>query len=102
MPPKSDSKADKTAGAAATAEGPASFEVALTRLEEIVNRLERGDITLDESLAAFQEGSGLVRYCLDRLSAAEATVQELMAGPGGAPELKPARPGLEGSDDPNA
>lgn len=99
MPPKAKPAA---ASGAADATAPASFEAALTRLEELVAALERGDITLDESLAAFQEGSGLVRFCLDRLSAAETTVQELMAGAGGAPEVKPARPGLEGTDDTDA
>jgi exodeoxyribonuclease VII small subunit len=79
-----------------------SFEAALTRLEEIVNRLERGDITLDESLAVFREGSGLVKLCLTRLSEAEATVEELMAGDGGAPTTVPARPGLDGADDETA
>src|SRR5512140_3984722 len=65
-----------------------SFEAALARLEEIVHRLERGEITLDESLSAFKEGSDLVRLCLDRLSAAEKAVQQLMAGEGGGLALK--------------
>lgn len=92
MPPKSSAKTDPEIA------GP-SFEAALTRLEEIVNRLERGDITLDESLTVFKEGSTLVKQCLARLSQAEATVMELMAGEGGAPTTAPARPGLEGDDD---
>jgi exodeoxyribonuclease VII small subunit len=66
-----------------------TFEAALSRLEDIVSRLERGEITLDESLSAFQEGSRLVRFCLERLSAAEAQVQKLMGGENG-PVLKPA------------
>jgi exodeoxyribonuclease VII small subunit len=102
MPPRAKPAAASGAADAAETTAPASFEAALGRLEELVAALERGDITLDESLAAFQEGSGLVRFCLDRLTAAEATVQELVAGAGGAPEVKPARPGLEGNDDTSA
>jgi len=92
MPPKSNAKSDPESAAP-------SFEAALTRLEEIVNRLERGDITLDESLAVFREGSDLVKQCLARLTQAEATVLELIAGEGGLPATTPARPGLEGDDD---
>jgi len=95
MPPKSSAKPDPESAAP-------SFEAALTRLEEIVNRLERGDITLDESLTVFKEGSELVKQCLVRLNQAEVTVQELMAGEGGAPALTPARAGLEGDDDAEA
>ena len=95
MPPKAAPKTPENADAP-------SFDAALTRLEEIVNRLERGDITLDESLAVFREGSGLVKLCLARLSEAEATVEELMAGEGGTPTTVPGRPGLDGADDETA
>ena len=74
------------AGEAAN-DGP-SFEIALARLEEIVTRLERGEITLDDSLSAFKEGSGLVRLCLARLEAAETAVQQLAEGSAGE-ALKP-------------
>jgi exodeoxyribonuclease VII small subunit len=67
-----------------------SFETALHRLEEIVHRLERGEITLDESLSAFREGSELVRFCLERLTAAEKAVQQLMVADNGALALKTA------------
>ena len=40
-----------------------SFEQAMTRLEEIVSRLERGDAPLEESLALFEEGTGLMKKC---------------------------------------
>jgi exodeoxyribonuclease VII small subunit len=92
MPPKSKN-------AEAPEAPPPSFEAALTRLEEIVARLERGEITLDESLSAFREGSDLVKLCLNRLAQAEATVEELMAGEDGAPRVARARAGLEGDDD---
>ncbi len=59
---------------------PPTFEAALNRLEEIVSRLERGEITLDESLSAFQEGTGLVRLCMERINAAETAVRKLTKG----------------------
>jgi exodeoxyribonuclease VII small subunit len=66
-----------------------SFEAALSRLEGIVERLESGEITLDESLNAFREGSRLVRFCLDRLASAEEAVQQLVAGEEGL-TIRPA------------
>lgn len=57
-----------------------SFETALARLEEIVRKLEQGDITLDASLAAFEEGIGLVRFCNDKLEHAEQKVKILLDG----------------------
>jgi exodeoxyribonuclease VII small subunit len=68
-----------------------SFETALSRLEEIVHRLERGEISLDESLTAFREGSDLVKFCLERLTAAEKAVQELVVGDNGALSTRPLR-----------
>lgn len=77
-----------------------SFETALSRLEEIVHRLERGEISLDESLTAFREGSDLVRFCLDRLTAAEKAVQELVVGDNGGLSVRP-RPSDESTGDPS-
>ena len=54
-----------------------TFEDALQRLEALVDDLERGDATLDASVAAYEEGVTLARYCLDRLDTAEMRVQEL-------------------------
>ncbi len=55
-----------------------SFEEALKRLEEVVERLERGDLPLEESLRLFQEGTVLVRHCQGLLKAAEAKVEILV------------------------
>jgi exodeoxyribonuclease VII small subunit len=76
-----------------------SFEAALRRLEEIVERLEDGEIPLEESLSAYAEGTRLVRRCLDRLAAAEAMIRELSEGPEGF-RLDPS--GLEESQDDDA
>ena len=54
------------------------FEAALARLEELVKTLEEGGTTLDASLAAFEEGIGLVRLCTEKLSAAEQRVKVLI------------------------
>ena len=40
-----------------------NFEESLKRLQEIVKTLENGDTTLDESMALFQEGTSLVKFC---------------------------------------
>ncbi|MBT5873704.1 MAG: exodeoxyribonuclease VII small subunit [Candidatus Latescibacteria bacterium] len=55
-----------------------SFEQALKRLEEIVDRMEGGEVSLDESLSLFQEGIGLSRSCSTRLNDAEGRIRKLV------------------------
>jgi exodeoxyribonuclease VII small subunit len=55
-----------------------SFEAALTELEQLVNQLERGDISLEESLQAFERGVNLTRLCQKALHDAEQKVQILI------------------------
>ena len=55
-----------------------TFEESLNALEEIVQRLERGDVPLEEALAAFQEGMALSKLCLDTLEKAEKTLTKMM------------------------
>ncbi len=55
-----------------------SFEEALAELEQLVNRLERGDISLEESLDAFERGVNLTRFCQKALVDAEQKVQILI------------------------
>ena len=57
----------------------ASFEEALTELEALVERMESGDLTLEESLAAFEQGIALTRHCQEALQAAEQKVEILTA-----------------------
>ncbi len=45
-----------------------SFDVAIRRLEEVVEKLEQGDIPLEESIALFQEGMQLARLCHQKLA----------------------------------
>ena len=53
------------------------FEEALERLEFIVEKLEGGELALDESLKFFEEGVGLSRYCEAKLSEAKGKIEEL-------------------------
>ena len=62
-----------------------SFEQALKRLDEIVKGLEKGDVSLNDSMSLFEEGTGLIRLCSGMLDAAEQQVVKLKKGPDGAP-----------------
>ena len=55
-----------------------TFEESLNALEEIVQRLERGDVHLEEALVAFQEGMALSKQCQDTLEKAEKTLTKMM------------------------
>ena len=59
------------------AEKKLSFEHAMTRLEEIVSVLEKGEAPLEESLTLFEEGSKLLRQCTLMLDKAELKVAKL-------------------------
>ena len=61
------------------------FEASMTRLEEIVTRLEKGDVPLSQSLSLFEEGTRLAAACRAELDQAEQQVVRLMKGPDGAP-----------------
>ncbi len=54
------------------------FEASLARLEELVDQMEEGDLTLEESLKAFEAGVKLTRECQQALQAAEQKVEVLM------------------------
>jgi exodeoxyribonuclease VII small subunit len=58
-------------------ETPLSFEEALHKLEEIVTRLEAGDLTLEQSLALYEEGQRLAQQCNEQLEAASLRVEQL-------------------------
>jgi exodeoxyribonuclease VII small subunit len=53
------------------------FEAALQRLEQIVDQLEAGNLTLEESLQVFEEGVGLARHCGRYLDDAEKRIELL-------------------------
>ena len=58
-----------------------SFEDAYNRLTETADKLERGGLPLDESLALFEEGTQLARLCEELLAKAELKVSQLTAAP---------------------
>lgn len=58
------------------------FEKSLADLETLVNELEKGDMSLEDSLKAFEEGVKLTRDCQTRLSEAEQRVQTLIESQG--------------------
>jgi exodeoxyribonuclease VII small subunit len=59
------------------------FEAALEKLEEIVKKLEEGELSLDQSLKIFEEGVGLAQFCEKSLNEAEAKVEKLITDPAG-------------------
>lgn len=66
-----------------------NFEQAMSRLEEIVALLERGEAPLDASLALFEEGTKLMRRCSALLDKAEQTVTMLTVDQNGQPDEVP-------------
>ena len=56
---------------------PESFESAMGQLETLVSKMESGDLSLEESLEAFEKGVHLTRFCQDQLQKAELKIQEL-------------------------
>ena len=67
-----------------------SFEEAVERVEGLIESIESGEIGLDESLKAFEEGMGLIKRCRTRLDAAEQRVRELIDGDDDSAEADPA------------
>ncbi|WP_299776240.1 exodeoxyribonuclease VII small subunit [uncultured Pseudoteredinibacter sp.] len=61
-----------------TKEKKPSFETSLAELESLVEAMEAGDMSLEDSLAAFEKGVKLTRQCQQELSAAEQKVELLM------------------------
>ena len=83
-----------------------TFEETLKQLEDVVAQLERGDsLTLDESLAAFEEGVRLTRLCRKTLDSAELRVQQLVEEEESEPDTSPTKGegetphGVESDDD---
>lgn len=60
-----------------------SFEKAIEELEEIVKKLEKGELALNDSLSCFQRGIELTKYCSKRLDEAERSITMLVEGENG-------------------
>jgi exodeoxyribonuclease VII small subunit len=69
-----------------------AFEGALAELEDLVERLEGGDLALEQALAAFERGVALSRRCAELLERAEQRIDELVRAQGGA-AVRPFEPG---------
>ena len=67
---------------------PSSFEDALLELEEIVKSLERGDVSLDDAIAAFERGTALKAHCQKRLEEARMKVEQIKLPEDGKPPSK--------------
>ena len=61
-----------------------SFEEAIRELEQVVNRLERGDVALDESIALYERGAALRKRCEAKLAEAEEKVRRITTDDSGA------------------
>jgi exodeoxyribonuclease VII small subunit len=84
---KSSSTSASVASAASTPPAPAlpaSYEAALQELEELVDRLESGQLPLDQLLTGYQRGAQLLKFCRDKLEAVETQIKVLEGT-----ELKP-------------
>lgn len=73
-----------------------SYEASFKRLEEIMEKLENGQLGLEESLALFQEGIELYRQCREQLNKAEDTLKVVLAE-SGLETIKPLREEMEES-----
>lgn len=83
-----DQRKGETGGAAAqvgVAVAGLTFEAALAELETIVQRLERGDVPLEESIAIYERGEALKTRCEELLKAAEARVETITRDADGRP-----------------
>ncbi len=64
---------------------PKDFEDALKRLEEIVKELEKGELSLESSLARYEQGIRLARFCSEKLEQAEKRIELLQVSESGEP-----------------
>jgi len=60
-----------------------SFEDALRALEDVVRKLESGEVPLDDSISLYERGEELRKHCQARLDAAQARIERIVQGPGG-------------------
>ena len=68
-----------------------SFEEALVELEQIVRRLEGGQVKLDEAILSYERGAQLKQHCERKLNEAQQRVDRIVIGPDGAISAEPAK-----------
>jgi exodeoxyribonuclease VII small subunit len=69
--------------------GSQKFETALEDLEQVVEQLESGELSLEDSLTAFEKGVGLVKICNQKLNEVEKKIEVLVKDKEGKLQLKP-------------
>ncbi len=67
-----------------------SFEAALEKLEKIVQRLESGDVGLEESIRIYEEGVRIKAFCEKKLNEAQMRVEKIVLAPDGSVKTEPA------------
>jgi len=67
-----------------------SFEAALKELEEIVGRLEQGEVDLEDSISLYERGQALKFHCETKLKAAEGRLEKIVIGSKGPESVEPA------------
>lgn len=70
----------KATAPAATPADPVSYEAALQELEQLVGRIESGQMPLEDMLAGYQRGASLLGFCRDKLAAVQDQIQVLDNG----------------------
>jgi exodeoxyribonuclease VII small subunit len=70
----------------------ADFEKSLDELEQLVRNLEHGELSLEQSLSAFERGVKLTRECQQALKSAEQRVEQLVQSSDGSLETRPFSP----------
>lgn len=73
-------------------EDPADFETCMQRLDQIVQELESGQVTLERAMGLFEEGLRLGGTCRGLLDAAQVRVEKLLERPDGGADLQPFQP----------
>jgi exodeoxyribonuclease VII small subunit len=67
-----------------------TFEAALKELEQIVSRLEQGEVDLEDSIALYERGQALKAHCEKKLKAAEGRLEKIVLGAKGPEGVEPA------------
>ena len=70
-----------------------SFETALEELEDIVGRLEQGEVDLEDSISLYERGQALKAHCEKKLKAAEGHLEKIVLGAKGVEGVEPANLG---------
>jgi exodeoxyribonuclease VII small subunit len=77
-----------------------SYEQALAELDQIIERLERGAVALDEAIAAYERGARLAQHCGSLLDRTEQKISQLVVGAGGRFTEKPLERERESAEPP--